>query len=356
MASMVNRLVHVVRKPTFLIRKRALFSSVLTLSKKAAAMDPPPAPSQTTDRVLMITPSAFCFNAQTAVDNQFQRHVEGISPAEVIQKARSEFDGLRGALTSRGIQVNVVDDTVMTSGDAVFPNNWISFHEGSPNKIVLYPMMSELRRTERRADIVQAWKEKLAASEIDLTPYELEGKFLEGTGSLVLDRTNRVAYACKSQRTDADLVAKFCQEFNYSSLELFSALTLKEGVSKPIYHTNVMMSVCVSFAVVCLETIRNKDERLRVVSRLEATNKEIIEISEEQMGKFAGNILQLKNDRDVSFLVMSTCAFESFSADQLALINKHCTGGIIHAPLGTIELLGGGGARCMLAEVFPPLH
>ena len=174
----------------------------------------------------MISPSAFCFNAETAVDNHFQRQLEGVSPAQVIQKAKSKFEGLRRALTSRRIQVNVVEDIHMTSADAVFPD-WITFHKGSPGagKIVLYPMMSELRRTERRLDIVLAWKEKLTASVLDYTSYEEEGRYLEGAGSLVLDRTNRVVYACKSQRTNSDLVEKnLATDQSYSVLPFWSPL------------------------------------------------------------------------------------------------------------------------------------
>lgn len=320
-----------------------------TRDRPTAAMDAAPTSRQTTDRVLMITSSAFCFNAQTAMDNKFQKRSEGLSAAEIIQRATREFDGLVQALTSRGIQVTAEEDTLLKSGDAVFPNNWISFHEGT---IVLYPMMAESRRAERRKDIVERWKERLGARVLDYTSFELEGKFLEGTGSLVLDRANRIAYACKSQRTHVNLVEKFCQDLGYSP-ELFDAVMAN---GNPIYHTNVMMSVGDSFVIVCLESIGDSDEKSQVVARLEATNKEIINISLNQVDEFAGNTLQLRNDRGENFLVMSTRALKSFSDHQLAVINKHCNGGVIHAPLDTIEMIGGGGARCMLAEVFPCLH
>ena len=305
---------------------------------------------QVTNRVMMIRSDVFGYNAQTAVDNQLQQPGDGWSDAQIREKSLREFDGLVKALRAHNVDVNVVEDTHKVSGDAIFPNNWISFHQ--EGKIVLYPMMALNRRLERAPDIVALWKEKLGVEVVDYTSFEKEGKFLEGTGSMILDRVNRIVYACMSRRTDVDVLWKFCHDFNYTPV-LFQATTQCGDQYFPLYHTNVMMSVAETFAIVCLDCVRNKDERAALSDSLKKSGKEIIPISEGQVKGFAGNGLQLASCDGKKLFVMSTQSFNSFTSEQLGVIRTHCDA-IVHSPLETIEKLGGGGARCMLAEVFPP--
>ena len=310
---------------------------------------------QTTSRVMMVEPSCFNYNPQTAKDNAFQRKMTGLTNEDVHRRAMHEFNELARKLTQAGIAVNRTKDTKQASEDAVFPNNWISFHKEADGRrrIVLYPMMSERRRLERRNDLISEWKHKLDAEVVDYTKYENEGKFLEGTGSMVLDRENRVAYACESQRTHKDIFHRFCHDLGYSPY-LFKSYSRDEfGELTPIYHTNVMMSVGTTFAIVCLESILDVTHREKVQTRLRDDGKEVVPITLEQVDHFAGNVLELRSGDENSFLVMSTQAYNSFSEDQKGVILKHVNG-IIHSSLETIETLGGGGARCMLAEVFPP--
>ena len=312
------------------------------------------APSQTTSRVMMVEPSCFNYNPQTAKDNAFQRKLTGLSGDAVHKQAMREFDQLSDKLIRAGVAVNREQDTQQSSEDAVFPNNWISFHdeEDRRQRIVLYPMMSERRRLERRNDLVSAWKQRLGAEVVDYTKYENEGKYLEGTGSMVLDRVNRVAYACESQRTHKDLFHLFCRELGFSPF-LFKSYSRDEyGQLCPIYHTNVMMSIGTSFAIVCLESITDAIHREKVQTRLKEDGKTVIPITLDQVNHFAGNTLEVSSKDGNSYLVMSTRAFESFTDGQKATICKHVDD-IIHSPLETIETLGGGGARCMIAEVFP---
>ena len=311
--------------------------------------------SQTTSHVMMVEPTCFNYNPQTAKDNAFQRKMTGLTNEDVHRRAMHEFNELARKLTQAGIAVNRTKDTQQASEDAVFPNNWISFHEdeNGRQRIVLYPMMSERRRLERRNDLVSEWKHKLDADVVDYTKYENEGKFLEGTGSMVLDRVNRVAYACESQRTHKDIFHRFCHDLGYLPY-LFKSYSRGEfGQLAPIYHTNVMMSVGTSLAIVCLESIVDIAQREKVQTRLREDGKVVVPITLEQVNHFAGNVLELKSSDDSSYLVMSTQAYNSFSEDQRDVFLKHVNG-IIHSSLETIETLGGGGARCMLAEVFPP--
>ena len=311
--------------------------------------------SQITSRVMMVEPSCFNYNPQTAKDNAFQRKLTGLTSDAVHKRAMHEFDQLSRKLAQAGVVVNRTKDTQQRSEDAVFPNNWISFHEDTDGrtKIVLYPMMSERRRLERRNDLVSEWKHRLGAEVIDYTEYENEGKYLEGTGSMVLDRLNKVAYACESQRTQKDLFHRFCHDLGYSPF-LFKSYSRDEyGQLCPIYHTNVMMSVGTTFAIVCLESIIDVAHRNKVHTRLKDDGKTVVPITLEQVNHFGGNVLQVKSFMDdSSYLVMSTQAYHAFTDDQREVISKHVNG-IIHSSLETIETLGGGGARCMLAEVFP---
>ena len=313
-------------------------------------------PSQTTSRVMMVEPTCFNYNPQTAKDNAFQRKITGLTHEDIHRSAMHEFNELARKLTQAGVAVNRTKDTQQASEDAVFPNNWISFHEEEDGRrrIVLYPMMSERRRLERRNDLVSEWKHRLDAEVVDYTKYENEGKYLEGTGSMVLDRSNRVAYACESQRTHKDVFHRFCHDLSYSP-HIFKSYSRGEfGQLSPIYHTNVMMSVSTTLAIVCLESIVDIAQREKVQTRLKDDGKVVVPITLEQVNHFAGNVLELRSsDGDNSYLVMSTQAYNSFSADQKDLFSKHVSG-IIHSSLETIETLGGGGARCMLAEVFPP--
>ena len=312
--------------------------------------------SQITSRVFMIEPNCFNYNAQTAVDNAFQGEIAGLSCEDVRSRAMHEFVQLAEKLTLAGIEVNRIKDTRQKSEDAVFPNNWISFHDEVDGRcqMVLYPMMSERRRLERRDDVVSEWKDRLNATVIDYSKYENEGKFLEGTGSMVLDRVNRLAYACESKRTNKDLFERFCRDLGYTPVLFESFSRDKDGLWRtcPIYHTNVMMSIGTTFAVVCLESI-DATNREKVEASLKESYKTVIPISIGQVAQYAGNVLQVMSKDKKSYLVMSSKAHDSYTADQKETILRHVDG-IIHSPLDTIETLGGGGARCMLAEVFPP--
>ena len=323
-------------------------------SSSTATIDAKPSMSgkmQCTDTVLMIRPGCFNYNPKTAVDNRFQVQLKGLTPTQVQERALEEFEGLVSKLRSAKVNVIVEEDTLKVSTDTVFPNNWISFHQD--HKIVIYPMKAENRRVEKRYDIVDFWKGKSEAEVVDYSRYEQEGKFLEGTGSMVLDRVNRIAFACKSQRTNIEMVDQFCTDLGYTPV-IFSASQIVDGQSYPIYHTNVMLSIGDTFAIVCLDAIRDDAEKGRVLYTLLKCGKcTIIPISEEQMNSFAGNVLQLSSSDGRRLLVMSTRAFNSLSAGQLTAIHQHCSD-IVHCSLETIETLGGGGARCMIAEIFPP--
>ena len=306
--------------------------------------------AQLTNTVMMVRPTAFNYNPQTAADNKFQHRAEGLTADQVRQKAMGEFEGLVAKLRANNIHVHEEEDTVKQSADAVFPNNWISFHQ--EGRIVVYPMRCQNRRLERRKDIIAFWKEKLRAEVLDYSPYEKQEKYLEGTGSMVLDRVNRIAYACTSLRTDAEVLNQFCQDLKYTQV-IFKASHMVDGQLSPIYHTNVMMSIGDTFSIVCLESMQDKEDRKAVSDSLSNTGKDIIPISLGQMNEFAGNVLQLCSSDGKRLLVMSTRAFNSFTPEQLTIIRKHCDD-IVHSPLDVIETLGGGGARCMLAEVFRP--
>ncbi|UKJ05825.1 citrulline utilization hydrolase CtlX [Solitalea lacus] len=303
---------------------------------------------QTTNHILMIRPVRFGFNAETAVNNSFQNpHAQA---ANTQEQAQQEFDNFVHVLEENGVDVTVVEDTdTPHTPDSIFPNNWISFH--NDGNICLYPMQAENRRLERRKDIPELLKLKgfEVNNIIDFSDYEKQEKFLEGTGSMVLDRIDRVAYACLSPRTDMTVLEEFCKKMDYE----FIAFDAVDKAGKAIYHTNVMMCIGTDYAVICLDSIPNADERETVANSLNASGKEIIEITLEQMNEFAGNMLELKNNKGESLLVMSEQAYKSLATSQVEKLSEHSK--IIYAPIYTIEANGGGSARCMIAEVHLPL-
>jgi len=308
--------------------------------------------NQTTNTILMIRPVQFRMNEQTAVNNYYQQKIEGLTPENANQKAQQEFDGFVERLRSVGVNVIVVDDTKDSdTPDSIFPNNWISFHENA--EVVLYPMFAENRRLERREDILDIVEENgFVIDEInDYTSAEQDNIFLEGTGSMILDRENAKVYAALSPRADEELIIEFCEDKDMQPV-IFEAYQTVEGERLAIYHTNVMMSVAETFAILCADCIDDKQERKLVINNLKEDGKEVILITEEQVERFAGNMLQVAGKDGQLYMVMSTQAFESLTDDQVKTIEKHCA--ILHAPLYTIEACGGGSARCMLAEVFLP--
>ena len=301
---------------------------------------------QTTDTVLMIEPAAFGFNAETAQNNYFQVNSEN---AETQNRALQEFNNFVEKLRSKGINVITVKDTLEPhTPDSIFPNNWISMH--SDGTVVLYPMCAVNRRWERRNDILEMLQKDFKVKEIvDLSASENEGKFLEGTGSMIFDHDNKLAYGSVSLRLDEKLFREFCEKFGFEPV-VFHSYQTANNERLPIYHTNVMMCVADQFVVICLDCIDDETERVNVVNAIVNSGKEIIEISESQMQRFAGNMLQLQNPEGKKFLVMSLSAYQSLTPEQISNIEKYSE--IIYSDLETIETNGGGSARCMLAEVF----
>jgi len=253
------------------------------------------------------------------------------------------------ALCANGVDVTVIDDTPEPyTPDSIFPNNWVSFH--ADGEVYLYPMQAENRRLERREDIIAKLEDRFSVKHvIDLSRFEQENKFLEGTGSMVPDRENKIAYACISPRTDRDVLDLFCEHAGYRPVT-FDAVDEK---GQAIYHTNVLMCVGTGFAVICLDSIPNPDEKLVVKESLSLTKKEIIDISFGQMKHFAGNMLEVKNSAGDTLIVMSQSAFDALLDEQKQILKKY--GKLVHADIGTIETLGGGSARCMMAEVHLPV-
>lgn len=302
---------------------------------------------QTTDTVLMIEPVAFGFNEQTAVNNYFQVQQEG----NAQDKALKEFNAFAEKLRAKDINVITIKDTLdPKTPDSIFPNNWVSFH--ADGKVVLYPMFAENRRLERRDDIINQIKEQFEVTEvIDYSGAEKDNLFLEGTGSMIFDHDNKLAYGSVSLRLDEGLFRKFCSDFGFQPVVFHSYQTAGEE-RLPIYHTNVMMCVADKFVVICLDCIDDESERNNVIETIKNSGKELIEISEDQMQNFAGNMLQVQNKSGEKFLVMSQSAYKSLNRDQVSAIEKYCE--IIYSDLEVIETNGGGSARCMLAEVFLP--
>ncbi len=307
---------------------------------------------QTTNTILMIRPINFRMNEQTAVNNYYQKVMDNVTPKTVNAKAQKEFDVYVEKLRGIGVNVIVVNDTDdFDTPDSIFPNNWISFHEDG--RVALYPMFAENRRHERREDVLFALEDEGFAIEniFDYRDAEDEGLFLEGTGSLLLDRVNRKAYCALSPRADEELFIEFCEDFEYSPV-LFTANQTVDGKRMAIYHTNVMMCLGETFAVICLDCIDDKRERKNVIKHLEEDGKEVIRITEAQVNNFAGNMLQVKGKDDKLYIIMSQAAYNSLSKAQIKIIEKHCE--ILSSSLDTIEACGGGSARCMMAEVFLP--
>lgn len=305
---------------------------------------------QITDTILMIRPVAFRMNEQTAVNNFFQEEI-ALKNAEINAKAQNEFDAFVEKLRAVGVKVIVENDDVrLDTPDSIFPNNWISFHENGD--IGLYPMFAENRRRERREEILNRLESEgfVINNVYDYTTAEDEGVFLEGTGSLLLDRVNYKAYCALSARADEELLIEFCEDFEYLPV-IFNAFQTVGDKRLPIYHTNVMMCLAENFCVICLDTIDDAAEKKNVVSHLKKDGKEIIRITEAQMHHFAGNMLQLQGT-DKKYLVMSAAAHNILDKQQIAAIEKHCE--ILSSDLTTVETCGGGSARCMMAEIFLP--
>ncbi|MGC6526297.1 MAG: citrulline utilization hydrolase CtlX [Flavobacteriaceae bacterium] len=307
---------------------------------------------QITNSILMIRPVQFRMNEQTAVNNYYQKTIEHLSSDAVNALAVEEFDAFVQKLRAAGIQVVVVDDTKeFDTPDSIFPNNWISFHQNGT--IALYPMFAENRRFERKESVVEAVEQKGFSIKhvVDYSEAEQENLFLEGTGSIILDRDYQKAYCALSPRADEQLFIEFCEDFDFFPV-IFSAYQTVNQKREKIYHTNVMMCIGSTFAVICLDSIDDKKERKNVIYHLKKDNKDIIEITEDQVNQFAGNMLQLLGKNNTPFLIMSQSAFDSLRADQLSKLEKHTK--IISSSLQTIEACGGGSARCMMAEIFLP--
>ena len=308
--------------------------------------------SHITNTVLMIRPVQFRMNEQTAVNNFYQKNSENILPETVNAMATQEFDSMVEKLRKANIQVIVVQDTKeFDTPDSIFPNNWISFHKNGT--IGLYPMFAKNRRLERKDSILEAVEAAgfVIKTVVDYTEAETDGFYLEGTGSILLDRENQKAYCALSARADEELFIEFCEDFEYTPV-VFSAYQTVNDKRELIYHTNVMMCLGTTFAVVCLASIDDKKERKNLLKHLHEDGKKIIEISEDQVNNFAGNMLQLKGTDHRSYLVMSQSALDSLRPSQVQMFEGHAT--ILSSPLDTIEACGGGSARCMMAEVFLP--
>lgn len=305
---------------------------------------------QSTNTILMVRPASFRLNEQTAVNNYYQTTSDNLKKQDANLLAQREFDALVNKLKNAGVNVIIFDDDgSLDTPDSLFPNNWISFHEN--NDVALYPMFAENRRRERREDVLELLENQGFEIKhiVDYSEAEEEGYFLEGTGSLVLDRVNKKAYCALSPRADEELLIEFCEDFEYTPV-IFNAYQTVNGQRLPIYHTNVMMSIATGFAVVCLDCIDDKKERKNLLQHLKEENKEVITITEKQVEQFAGNMLEVTAADGKKITVMSQSAYNSLTPQQIAIIEKHST--ILSSDLTTIETLGGGSARCMMAEVF----
>ena len=305
---------------------------------------------QSTNSILMIRPNNFGFNEETAKDNHYQN--KEFFESNSNENAQKEFDNMVKNLKQNGISVHVFqDDDINYTPDSIFPNNWISFHENGD--IGLYPMYAKNRRLERRPEVLEFLEEQGFGIEniVDYSGAESENKFLEGTGSMILDRENRIAYCSISNRSNEDLFIDFCEDFEFTPV-LFNSFQSVGDERLPIYHTNVMMCVAMSYVVICLDSIDDKKQRKNVCEFIKKSEKELINISENQVEKFAGNMLELLNDKGESVLVMSKSAENSLSENQKNTITNYSK--IISSDINTIELCGGGSARCMMAEIFLP--
>ncbi|QLE00520.1 amidinotransferase [Galbibacter sp. BG1] len=306
---------------------------------------------QITNTILMVRPISFRMNEQTAVNNYFQEDLDILNET-VNAKAQQEFDAFVDKLKGVGVNVIVVQDTKEPdTPDSIFPNNWISTHEDGT--LALYPMFAENRRLERNEGVLNTLEANGFRIDdvMDYTAAEEDEIFLEGTGSIILDRVNKKAYCALSPRADEELFIEFCEDFEYFPV-IFTANQSVDGERKPIYHTNVMMCVGDDFTVICLSTIDDKKERKNVINHLKGDGKEIIDISETQMNEFAGNMLQVEGADGKKYLAMSKSAHDSLTDAQKRVIEKYVT--IVSSDLETIETCGGGSARCMMTEIFLP--
>ena len=301
---------------------------------------------QYTSNLMMVRPASFQFNYETAVSNAFQKSLEGLTPEEIKQKAVEEFDGYVEKLRANKINVIVIQDTAEPAKpDAIFPNNWISMHEDGT--AILYPMNTLNRRLERRPEIVDELQKTFIINNVrDLSELENKDIFLEGTGSIIFDHINKIGYACLSPRTDKNTFVSFCEKLQYEAVYFYSA----DEHDNLVYHTNVMLTIGDFFAVICSESIKDKSEHVFVKEKLENTGHEIIDITFDQMNAFAGNMLQVQNTDGKTFLIMSETALKSLTTQQISQIEKYTA--ILSVSIPTIETIGGGSARCMLAEIY----
>ncbi|MEO6682040.1 MAG: arginine deiminase-related protein [Ginsengibacter sp.] len=304
--------------------------------------------NQTTASVLMVRPASFSYNEQTAESNTFQSNQQ-IEKDQLLKMVRQEFDASVSKLESFGVEVMVIeDDPEANNPDAVFPNNWISMH--SDGKVILYPMCTPNRRTERRMDIIEQLRKTHSIKEVtDFSVYEKVNRFLEGTGSIIFDHKNKFAYACLSPRTDKGLFINTCSFLKYTPV----SFTAVDAGGVLVYHTNVLMCLGEKFVVICMEAIKDSEEKNMLKNLFEKHGQEIIDISFAQMSSFAGNMLALKNAKGTSLLALSQSAFNSLSASQKEKLENYCK--LIPLPITTIETIGGGSARCMIAENFLPV-
>ncbi len=304
---------------------------------------------QTTPHILMVRPANFAFNEETAANNAFQSRDGKLSAAEMRERAMQEFDGFVAQLRDAGVDVIVGKDTTdPVKPDAVFPNNWVTFHQ--EGFIVTYPMFAPTRRLERSDAIIESVIAQGYRSDkrLQFESSEAENRFLEGTGSIIFDHQHKLAYACLSPRTDAELLEALCQAIGYQKVVFHSV----DGNGQDIYHTNVMMALGESFVVICMDSVRDAAERAMLEAKFKETGKEIVDISLGQMNAFAGNMLQVRNLQGQTILVMSSTAYHALSPAQIQQLEAHTR--LLHVPINTIETYGGGSARCMMAEVFLP--
>ena len=306
--------------------------------------------SQATNSILMIRPINFGYNEETAKDNHYQ--IKELTFKNANERAQKEFDNMVKNLRQNGVSVHVFqDDENEYTPDSIFPNNWVSFHENGD--VGLYPMCAENRRMERRPEVLDFLENEgfTISNIVDYSSAESENKFLEGTGSMILDRENRLAYCSISNRSNEDLFIEFCEDFEFTPI-IFNSFQTVGNKRLPIYHTNVMMCVATDYVIVCLDSIDDKKQRKNVSSFIKESGKKLIEISENQVESFAGNMLELVNDKGESILVMSKSAEDSLNENQKNIITKYSR--IISSDINTIETCGGGSTRCMMAEIFLP--
>ncbi|MDO9153186.1 MAG: arginine deiminase-related protein [Paludibacter sp.] len=304
---------------------------------------------QNAKTVLMIEPVAFGYNAETAVNNFFQQQAD-IHPTQIQQFALDEFNEMVKQLQTKGIEVIVVKDTLEPhTPDSIFPNNWVSFHE--EGCMVIYPVFAMNRRMERCINIIQKINESgfQHSKSYDYSPFENKNQFLEGTGSMVLDRVNKITYAALSERTSNKMLLRFCGDFGYFPV-VFNAFQTVGNRRLPIYHTNVMLCIADKYAVICIDSIDKIEEREKIINSILQSGKTIIDITEKQMSSFAGNMLQLQNKKGEKLLVMSASAFQSLENNQIN--NLRSFNELVIIPVPIIEKYGGGSVRCMMAEVF----